>query len=62
MGHWIDPERTKVVQSKFKNKKMFTVIKNGEEKPVLNMGIKKAKLALKHMSELEKFVNEYDND
>ena len=56
---------TKVFREKFKGQVMFSVFevdesgKKKSEKPVLNMGIKKAELVLKHEEEFREYVRLY---
>lgn len=57
--------KTKVFREKFKGQVMFSVFevddsgKKKSEKPVLNMGIKKAELVLKHEEEFKEYVRLY---
>jgi hypothetical protein len=56
---------TKVFREKFKGQAMFSVFevddsgKKKSEKPVLNMGIKKAELVMKHEEEFREYVRLY---
>jgi len=56
---------TKVFREKFKGQVMFSVFevddsgKKKSEKPVLNMGIKKAELIMKHEEEFREYVRLY---
>jgi len=64
MGHdTVHKDReTKVIKSNFKGSEMFTVVADNYDpedpkaRPVLNMGIKKAKLVLEHLEELRAYV------
>ena len=56
--------KTQVINNeKFKDKNMFKIFEEYEsgklsEKPLISIGIKKAKLLLKHLKELKKYVEE----
>lgn len=57
--------KTKVFEDEFKDQPMFAVFKVDEDgkkgekdKPVVSMGIKKAKFILKHFKELKDYVEE----
>jgi hypothetical protein len=56
---------TKVFREKFKGQAMFSVFevddsgKKKSEKPVVNMGIKKAELLMKHEEEFKEYVRLY---
>lgn len=54
---------TKVMENDFKGTPMFSIFEFDKEgnknfKPLVNMGMKKAKLVLKHVEELKKYVQE----
>lgn len=57
-------KETKVVQADFKDKELFCIkeIEDGEPSkyPIHNFGIKKAKILLDHLEELQEFVKEND--
>jgi len=47
---------TQVKESEFKGHKIFGVFEEGKDKPVVSIGLKKAKAILAHTKELEDFV------